>query len=346
MNTSHLPIAALGLVVSVAAGLGGPIRADKPAEQLPVAPYASIDRHALLTLPEMEQSLDRLAEHLVKPAANDQEKARALFRWITDRVGYDMDALHTEHPGETRPEAVLRGRKARCFGYAGLFAALARRAGLETTIIPGFCKGVPAADENRPFRPNHAWNAVKIDGRWQFVDATLGAGYVRGQFFRKVFQEQFFMPLPQHLVLTHFPLDPRCQMLPFPLSPQQWDRMPVVDQELFSMGFTLEHMCRQMQTPGFRNFVRVQAQHVSAKVLAAPLQGNLFPGCDYYFLIDAPTAAQLVLVQKDRALPLRKTGTRFEGIIRPEPGELKLNVQRRPQERTMQTMLVYQVNEW
>jgi hypothetical protein len=318
----------------------------RPDDNPPPPTNADIDRHALLATQDVELSLDRLAEYLTKDFTKDRDKVRAIYRWIADRISYDVDALLTNHPGEVRPEAVLRGRQATCFGYAALFETLARRAGLEAAIIPGFVKGVTNPDENRPFRPNHAWNAVKIESRWHLVDVTLGSGYVRLQRFRKVFQEQFFLPPAHHLLLTHYPVDPRWQLVPVPLGPHQWDRMPHVDMELFSMGITMEALCRQMQAPGFRGFVRAYAQHTSAKILSVPLGSHLAPGYDYYFLIDAPQTAQLALVQKDRWVPMRKIGTRFEGIIRPEPGELKLNVQPRPQDRRYQTLLVYQVNEW
>lgn len=240
-----------------------------------------------------------------------------------------------------RPAAVLEGRKARAAGYASLFEAMARLAGLEAAIVPGFVKGVSTGEDERPTRPNHVWNAVRIDGAWQLIDPTLGAGYVRHKRFHRTFQDQFFLPPAQHLLLTHFPADPRWQLVAWPMGPRQWDALPYVDLMVFSTGVTFEMLWRQMQSAGFRGFVRLHAELTAARVLAAPLGQQLTTGQDYYFAIDAPQATHIYFLANDRPMHLRKNGTRFEGIIRPQPGTLKVNVQRL--DRSTQTMFTYKV---
>ncbi|MCS7045368.1 MAG: transglutaminase-like domain-containing protein, partial [Gemmataceae bacterium] len=54
-------------------------------------PYKAIDQHALKAPPEAEASLDSLAEYLAKPCKTDRDKARAIYRWITDRIAYDVE---------------------------------------------------------------------------------------------------------------------------------------------------------------------------------------------------------------------------------------------------------------
>lgn len=54
-----------------------------------------LDRHALLAPREVEESLPRLVQYLVQPARTERDKARVLFRWVTDRIRYDIDALVT-----------------------------------------------------------------------------------------------------------------------------------------------------------------------------------------------------------------------------------------------------------
>src|SRR3972149_859237 len=43
---------------------------------------STFDCHALTAPPEAEKSVDELAKYLTKPAKNDREKVRLIFRWI------------------------------------------------------------------------------------------------------------------------------------------------------------------------------------------------------------------------------------------------------------------------
>lgn len=58
-----------------------------------------------------------------------------------------------------RATGTIKGGKADCEGYADLFYLLSSLAGLETRYIVGALDGT-----------GHAWNAVKLDGEWYFVD--------------------------------------------------------------------------------------------------------------------------------------------------------------------------------
>src|SRR5580704_9177499 len=74
--------------------------------------YEAIDQHALKAGPDDESSVASLAAYLKSVCKTDKEKARAIFRWITDRVRYDADAFFSGKPSDTIPEAVLKSRKA------------------------------------------------------------------------------------------------------------------------------------------------------------------------------------------------------------------------------------------
>ncbi|MCZ6841596.1 MAG: hypothetical protein O7G32_02060 [SAR324 cluster bacterium] len=48
--------------------------------------FGSIDRHALAADCAQERSVERLAAYLTRPAANEEEAARAIFRWIAANI--------------------------------------------------------------------------------------------------------------------------------------------------------------------------------------------------------------------------------------------------------------------
>ncbi|MGE5622152.1 MAG: transglutaminase domain-containing protein, partial [Bacillota bacterium] len=85
---------------------------------------AQIDAHALAAPPEAETAPGKLARYLAQPARNDAEKARAIFRWIADRIHYDVNAYFGEKLEKIDADQVLAQRGAACDGYATLFEAL------------------------------------------------------------------------------------------------------------------------------------------------------------------------------------------------------------------------------
>lgn len=62
-------------------------------------------------------------------------KTRAIFRWITSRIKYDVKGYMSGKPAECSAKAVLKSRCCVCEGYANLFFALAKEAKLEVTLL-------------------------------------------------------------------------------------------------------------------------------------------------------------------------------------------------------------------
>src|SRR5262249_37909649 len=148
-------------------------------------PLKDIDDHALQAPPEAEKLLSALAKYLAKPCKSEQEKARAIYRWITDRIAYDAEGfLSGKHPS-SRPDVVLKDRKAVCEGYASLYVDLATRMGLTVEKVSGYAKTAARTPGATFAKERHAWNAVQIQGRWGLIDATWGAGFLNGAKFEK-----------------------------------------------------------------------------------------------------------------------------------------------------------------
>src|SRR5262249_29563461 len=134
-----------------------------------------LDRHALTAPTEAEKSLESLAAYLVKPAKTDRDKSRLVYCWMTDRINYDQDGFRSGKVPDQRPQAVLQSRKAVCQGYADLFSALCKEAGVEAVTVIGYTHETGPTPGKDPPRPDHGWNAVKLDGRWRLLDATWGS---------------------------------------------------------------------------------------------------------------------------------------------------------------------------
>lgn len=103
-----------------------------------------------------------------------------------------------------------------CEGYAGLFTALASKAGLESMVIGGHGKGLgfEAVAPGAPLPPEkatgHAWNVVKIDdGQWKLIDCCWGAGHVSGwgNPYQRAFHPVHFVSSNEEFGRSHFPSD-------------------------------------------------------------------------------------------------------------------------------------------
>jgi transglutaminase/protease-like cytokinesis protein 3 len=199
--------------------------------------YSAIDRHALSAPPAVTNSIQSLSDYLIKPALTDTEKARAIFRWMTANITYDVAGYLSGKTGDNSAEGTLKSRKSVCAGYGNLFEALASAAGLEVVVISGYARGtgyVPG--QTIPVAPNHDWNAVKIDGRWQLIDATWGAGYMIGREYVREFDDFYFLTPPEKLIFDHFPDEPKWQLLRRPVTKKEFDNRPKVWSDFFRYG--------------------------------------------------------------------------------------------------------------
>ena len=205
-------------------------------------PFDAIDRYALNAPGSAGKSVQSLSRYLVRPAKNDEEKARAIFRWITKNISYDTQSYFTGTVQPSSPNSVLKNKTAVCEGFSGLFKMLGREAGLEIETIGGFAKGYDSSVGDRfSGPPNHAWNAVKIDGAWRLMDATWGAGYMdeNGRYVRS-FNDYFFFTPPEKLIYTHFPENPEWQLLERRVSLNEFEKMAFVRPGFFEHGLELD----------------------------------------------------------------------------------------------------------
>ncbi|QAY68126.1 transglutaminase domain-containing protein [Paenibacillus protaetiae] len=92
---------------------------------------------------------------LVKPGMNDHQKVKVIHDWIVSHVEYDQQLKkYTAYDALTSGYAV-------CQGYSLLGYRMLQEAGLTALIAEG---KVNTGD--------HAWNMVKLDGKWYHLDLT------------------------------------------------------------------------------------------------------------------------------------------------------------------------------
>lgn len=99
------------------------------------------------------------------------KKTKIIYNWITKNVKYDYSssgyAKYTAY-------AALNKKRAVCQGYSTLFYRMCRAAGVSARVITGYSYG-----------DSHAWNIVKVGGKYYNLDATWDAGSSHHHYFLK-----------------------------------------------------------------------------------------------------------------------------------------------------------------
>jgi transglutaminase-like putative cysteine protease len=291
----------------------------------------ALDKHALDTPGDVENDLEKLARHLTAAARSDRDKVRLIFRWVTDRITYDVDIFTTGKVGDTSPEAVLKSRRSVCEGYARLFEKLGKLAGLEVVKVRGYAKGAGfnPGDSFQKDSLAHAWNAVKIDSEWKLLDATWAAGAVNGGKYEKRFNEFYYLTPPEQLAFSHFPREKEWTLLKEePYTEEDFKRWPKIDYRLFQMGFSAADVRKQLQAkPDAKWLDTFTNVGTKVTILEAPLERRLSAGTKYKLRFKARGFQDLVLINSNdpKWTPVTKKGDVYEVTFSGKPGDLSLS---------------------
>lgn len=187
---------------------------------------------------------DKLAQDLVRGLTTDVEKFRVIFRWITDNIRYDyqlyMRRVKIESQLKYKPKRLsafaersskrtythmIRRREAICSGYATLLEYMCGHVGLQCEFISGYARAFSLPETRKP---NHAWNAIKLDDKWYLVDATWASGFIdpfKKTFFEK-FNSNYFLTDPSLFISNHYPVEGRWILLKDAPSLTEFARAP------------------------------------------------------------------------------------------------------------------------
>jgi len=99
--------------------------------------------------------VDDIINEIIEPQMSDRQKIQAICLYILDNVEYDI--TQTKESNENPLTCVLEDGKGVCASYAYFTQVLLKKAGINSFKI-----------EN----DNHAWNAVKLDNKYYYIDTT------------------------------------------------------------------------------------------------------------------------------------------------------------------------------
>ena len=142
---------------------------------------------------EVSKKEDELLKSLKISGKNDYQKIRAIYDYLTKNVKYDYSKKLD--PIAHTPYATLFKKKAVCQGIAVAAYNLMLKAGIDCRVITG---------------SNHAWNIVKLEGKYYYIDATWDLG-------RSPSKYKYFLkgdPMSKHYPSSDFKSDAFRKLFP------------------------------------------------------------------------------------------------------------------------------------
>ena len=102
----------------------------------------------------------QIVDEVITPDMSQLDKAFALHDWLTDHAYYDLTFSYYG------PEGVLLHGTGVCQSYSEAYKLLLAEVGIDCQVLTGHARRIDGTMES------HAWNLVKIDGKWKHVDVT------------------------------------------------------------------------------------------------------------------------------------------------------------------------------
>lgn len=117
--------------------------------------------------PTVNGKADEILAQIIKPNMTEFDKVRAIHDWLVKNVSYD-ERTYTESgapQSSYTAEGLFQTHVAVCDGYSKAFVVMAERAGLQAVRVTGVAASTHGTQ-------SHAWNQVKVDGKWYNIDVT------------------------------------------------------------------------------------------------------------------------------------------------------------------------------
>lgn len=198
-----------------------------------LAPFAHLDANVRALPMPTPRTFATVAKGLEGVSKSPLERARAAYVWTTAHVVYSLEG----HRTGTAALAALAGD---CDAHSAIFSTLCKALQVECATVDGQIRfAVPPtgslATEAKPLGAgqslvSHAWNAIRIDGRWGLVDTTMGVKATKDA----AEADDYFLADPAVFATDHVPTDAAMRLAD---APADLARTPLLRPLAWRMGF-------------------------------------------------------------------------------------------------------------
>lgn len=209
--------------------------------------------------PTKFSSYEKLADKVKTDFTTDEDRARVAFAWIAMNVEYKtkgvnkIQKIRFSYTSEEDLQAqkdlfrrnlaleTITSRKALCEGYATLYQEICGLLNIECVLISGTAKRFISEIGNNNLPSNHAWNAVKINGKWKLVDITWAAGsvdYAKMEFLKE-YTPAYFGSDPEEFAMKHYPDNQEWLLLNNGFTKEEFALQPAVFNEFIGKKYKI-----------------------------------------------------------------------------------------------------------
>jgi len=171
------------------------------------------------------------------------DKAKFLYYWVGLNINYDHELLgkmstsidiRQDYVYNYYPAQIYSKRLAVCLGYSKLYEWFLTEIGIESKIVTGYIRDnrnhYVELEADSKF--SHAWNAVKLNGKWLLVDTTWGTS------LNEEISDFYFDMPPERAIITHYPEQSTWQLLENPLSLEEFNKSKFINPIWFKVGYS------------------------------------------------------------------------------------------------------------
>jgi transglutaminase-like putative cysteine protease len=214
------------------------------------------------SIPDADQTdVATVAKYFSSRITDQHRLAKALHDYVVLRLSYDTPtSLLKGEDLAKRPsqeaDPVFAAKTAVCEGYARLYAALAKDAGIEVAFVTGYIRDAhrrPSEDAVSDEAVKqalegflHAWNAVKLDGNWVLVDTTWDDPVSTDG--KEHYSTTYLFTPPSLFAYDHLPEEPAWQLVAKPLGAGEFARQPLLSPYVGRIGVVLQDPVRSQVT--------------------------------------------------------------------------------------------------
>jgi hypothetical protein len=208
--------------------------------------FAKADSIAELYPRHPLNDLEALSKRLTADLSTEEEKFRAIYKWVCNNIDNDYYLAETNRENRARlnPKELVAwnikmipivNRKLMyefstvCTGYAWLIKELAAKAGIKCEMVHGYGRTSKANIGGKGLL-NHTWNAVKLSGVWFLCDATWSSGALdmQARSFVRDYEDAYFLAEPEFFIRNHYPVESKWALLDQPPTLDEFLNRPLI----------------------------------------------------------------------------------------------------------------------
>ncbi|MDL2213670.1 pyridoxamine 5'-phosphate oxidase family protein [Bacteroides sp. OttesenSCG-928-N06] len=263
-----------------------------------------------------------IAREITEGAVTNEEKAKAIYQHLCETIEYDVEMKIAT------PEECYTYKKGICQAYALLFTELCKAVKVKCIYVSGVTKDTSYNMEQVATNTTHGYLLVEGDNKdYFYVDPTWGAGVINdGAFVRKV-NMSWFKVEPEWMIFSHYPQDPKNQLLNEKLTMEEFLAMPDLRPHLKYYGFDGKKLLKGFKEKTITSMPEVSnhSSHINMLTIEeVPLTHTLEVGVPYNFTVRKKKDVKYALVHNDNIITdWNETDENVSKVYTPDaPGRL------------------------